>query len=548
MHEALGALGVVTDLEVARQPGWDGWLAMLAESGRATRLSNGLWATAEQFAEWLLLYPDAVAQPAIVPPAEHLLPTGHAGQALHALLRARLGGLGPATAASLAVQLQRPLPEIDAALVALQTEGDVLQGRFTPDTSSLEWCERHLLARIHRYTLRRLRQEIEPVEPRDFARFLFDWQQVGQGQRRQGPEALPAVLAQLEGYEAAAGIWEAEILPARLSDYASPWLDELCTAGRIAWTRLRPGATGTRGGGSLRGTPVLLLPRRHVAVWSRVAPGRDDAPPLGSRAQRLLDHLQAHGASFFDEMLHGTRLLQSELEEALAELVVRGRASCDSFAGLRALMVPPSKRAPKRSRHRVHRPLFGIEDAGRWALLHETDSPTVLAEADLEHVVKTLLRRYGVIAWRLLEREAAWLPRWRDLVRVCRRLEARGELRGGRFIAGVSGEQFALPEAVVRMREVRRGPPDTALLCLAAADPANLLGSLLPGPSLPRVPGSRVLYRDGLPVATLAAGVVTALVPMTAALQREAERALTMDSAARSLLGVDLLRDALRIP
>jgi ATP-dependent Lhr-like helicase len=206
-----------------------------------------------------------------------------------------------------------------------------------------------------------------------------------------------------------------------------------------------------------RGLEPVGLPDETVVVsspsnawhWPR------SMEPLGWRAQRQADFLSAHGTSFFDEMLQGTRLLPVELEEALAELVVRGRANCDSFGGLRALMVPTSKRAP--GRHgRIRRPLFGVEDAGRWSLVRAQPSNEAADEEDVEHVVRTLLRRYGVITWRLLEREAAWLPRWRDLVPVCRRLEARGELRGGRFIAGVSGEQFALPEAFARMRELRR--------------------------------------------------------------------------------------------
>jgi ATP-dependent Lhr-like helicase len=547
MHEALSLLGVATDAEVTHNEGWAGWLEALAGSGRATRLSVrtpaggsvGLWTTAERLAEARALYPEAPALPPIEPPAEFAAVAGSRDDLLRELLRSRLGGLGPVTAPALAAQLGLAPAEIEHALLALQTEGTVLQGRFTPGAATLEWCERHLLARIHRYTLRRLRREIEPVEPRDFARFLFDWQQVGPAHQVQGPEALPAVLALLEGYEAPAGQWEAEILPARVSDYASAWLDDLCTAGRITWTRLRP-ATGS-GGASLRTTPVLLLPRRSAAVWARVAPAPADDSEPGSRAKRLLEFLSAHGASFFDDMQHGTRLLKTELEEALAELVVRGRAGCDSFAGLRALMLPASKRSPgsARARHRPHRPLSGIEDAGRWSLLRQPPAADAAAQDDVEHVVKALLRRYGVICWRLLEREAAWLPRWRDLVRVCRRLEARGELRGGRFIAGVSGEQFALPEAVARMREVRRQPPQHALVCLAAADPANLLGTLLPGPRLPRTAGSRVLYRDGLPVATLVAGEVAMLVPMEPQQRVEAERTLLLDPALRSTVRAD---------
>ena len=541
MHEALITLGVATDAEAAGNEGWTGWLAALARAGRATRLtvslsvgkSVGLWTAAERLAEARVVYPGATAEPPIEPPAEFALAAGSRDDLLRELLRSRMGCLGPVSAPTLAAQLGVAHAEIDHALLSLQTEGTVLQGRFTPQAATLEWCERHLLARIHRYTLKRLRREIEPVEPRDFARFLFDWQQAGAGHQVEGPEALPAVLASLEGYEAPAGQWEAEILPARVRDYASTWLDDLCTAGRMTWTRLRPATGG--GGASLRTTPVLLLPRRSAAVWARVAPAPADDTELGSRAKRLLDFLSTHGASFFDDMQQGTRLLKTELEEALAELVVRGRAGCDSFAGLRALMLPASKRSPSsaRARHRPHRPLSGIEDAGRWSLVRPAPAADVSAQEDVEHVVKALLRRYGVICWRLLEREAAWLPRWRDLVRVCRRLEARGELRGGRFIAGVSGEQFALPEAVARMREVRRQPPQPALVCLAAADPANLLGTLLPGPKLPRTAGSRVLVRDGLPVATLVAGEVVMLVPMEAQERVEAERTLRLDPELR---------------
>ena len=540
MHEALTSLGLVTTREAKDNAGWAAHLAALALTGRATRLSINLWTAAERLAEARVLYPQAGAEPAIEPPADYAHCSPDRELVLCDLLRARLGGLGPVTVEELAAQLQIDASEIEHALLSLQTEGAVLQGRFTPDAASVEWCERHLLARIHRYTLKRLRQEIEPVEPRQFVRFLFDWQQVGAAHQVEGPDVLPAVLASLEGYEAPAAQWEAEILPTRMRGYESGWLDDLCTAGRTTWARLRPSTTTGYGNvASLRATPILLLPRRTAAVWRRVAPSPTQESPMSSRAQRLFDHLAKHGALFFDEMLQGTRLLQSELEDALAELVVRGRATCDSFAGLRALMRPTSKRIPRRSKYRPHRPLFGIEDAGRWSLLpREASSDTGMSQEDVEHVARTLLRRYGVITWRLLEREAAWLPPWRDLVRVCRRLEARGELRGGRFIAGVSGEQFALPEAVVRMREVRRLPPDVTMVCLAAADPANVLGTLLPGPRLPRVGGSRVLFRDGIPIATLVAGAQKMLVPMSPTERHEAGQALALESGLRMLRSV----------
>lgn len=549
MHEALTGLGVITDEEAAANEGWAGWLGELARATRATRLSpssgGGLWVAAERLASARMPYPDAPLQPAIEPPPEYARAEESREDALRELLRSRMTGLGPTRASALAAHLRLPRPQVDAALLALQSEGYIMQGRFTPAASAqaapdgIEWCERHLLARIHRYTLRRLRREIEPVEPRDFARFLFAWQHVSPAARVSGPEALAGVLGQLEGYEAPAGLWEAELLPARVNDYAPAWLDDLCTAGRTLWTRLRPVAGEARAGGSLslRATPILLLPRRAAALWTRLAPAPADDAGLSSRARRLAAYLAEHGASFFDEMVEGTRLLRAELEDALSELVVRGRAHCDSYAGLRALLVPPSKRASPGTRHRRRSALFGIEDAGRWSLVRQAGpaaEPSRAAAAEsAEAVARILLRRYGVVCWRMLEREAAWLPPWRDLVRACHRLEARGEIRGGRFIAGLSGEQFALPEAIASMRQLRRQPADDSLVCLAATDPANLLGTVLPGPKLPRVAGSRVLYRDGVPVATVAAGQVEFLVPMDADARQAASRALALEPPPR---------------
>ncbi|MDP9899079.1 DEAD/DEAH box helicase [Variovorax ginsengisoli] len=550
MHEALGMLGAVSDDEVTAQADWKKWLTALAKAGRATRLllegkgrsARGLWVSAERLPLLQAIAPEAPMQPAITAPADAERPDDR-DAALRELLRSRLGGLGPVTVAQLAAPLFFPVADVEAALLALQAEGSVLQGRFTPGTDSIEWCERHLLARIHRYTLKRLRREIEPVEPRDFVRFLFEWQHVGAASRVSGPEALSGVLSQLEGYEAPAPLWEAEVLPARVTDYAGAWLDDLCTAGRVLWTRLRPNTTsveGRKGAGSLslHATPVVLLPRRSAALWTALAPAPIDDDNLGSRASRVADYMKQHGACFFDEIAGGTRLLPVEIEEALTELVAKGRVRCDSYAGLRALLVPASKRASADTRRRRRVPLFGIEDAGRWTLVRPpsaSESANPGSAEAIEQVVHVLLRRYGVICWRLLEREAAWLPPWRDLVRVCRRLEARGEIRGGRFIAGVSGEQFALPEAVASMRRVRREPHDGAFIALAASDPANLLGTIVNGPKVPRVAGSRVLWRDGVPVATSIAGEVALLEALDAAEAQAARRALALDPSLRFL-------------
>jgi ATP-dependent helicase Lhr and Lhr-like helicase len=550
MHEALTGLGAITEEEAARHSDWLAWLTTLAESGRVTTLSaktadTSLWVTAEQLPQITALYPGARCQPDIAAPAEFAQVAWTREDALRELLRSRLTALGPTPVAELSDPLRLPRAEVEAALLALQAEGYVMQGRFTPDAltpdaPAEEWCERHLLARIHRYTLKRLRREIEPVEPRDFARFLFDWQRVSESTRVSGPEALSGVLAQLEGFEAPAATWEMELLPTRVKDYAISWLDDLCTAGRTLWTRLRPNTSdsGARSGGSLRSTPILLLPRRTASLWTRLAPAASEESGVSSRAQRVADYLAQHGASFFDEIADGAHLLRTELEDALAELVIRGRVHCDSYAGLRALLVPASKRSPSSSRHRRRVALFGIQDAGRWALIRPPVAGASGGDGNknpeaIEHIARTLLRRYGVVCWRLLEREAAWLPPWRDLVRVYHRLEARGEIRGGRFIAGIPGEQFALPDAVGLMRQIRRRPLDGGFVRLAASDPANLLGTLIPGTKVPRIPGARVLYRDGVPIAIHTGGQVEFLTALTASEQQAAQRALTSDSLPR---------------
>jgi ATP-dependent Lhr-like helicase len=543
MHEALQALGFVTAAEADANASWNGWLLALAKDQRATRVggeAGGLWTCAERLPQLRVVFPDAPLSPPIVSPPGWEVTEHTRDSSVVELIRARLGGLGPATVAALAQALPVPRAEIDVALLQLEGEGVAMQGRFTTNEAAaeIEWCERHLLARIHRYTLAKLRKEIEPVEPREFMRFLCDWQKVSKGTQVSGPEALAGVLAQLEGYEAPAAAWEGELLPTRVSDYSIAWLDDQCTAGRTLWTRLRAAsvdAEAARAPASVRTTPIVLLPRRHAGHWTSLTSGAD-AAPLSSRAQRVLDHLGSHGASFFDDLVDGARLLQAELEDALAELVARGRIHCDSFAGLRALLIPASRRTGGRRGGR-RASLFGLQDAGRWAAVPVAVEPSrVVATGTAEHVARTLLRRYGVVCWRLLEREAAWLPPWRELVRVLHRLEARGEIRGGRFIAGLSGEQFALPEAIALMRQVRRRARDGAFVCVSAADPLNLAGTLLPGEKVPRLPGARLLLRDGLVVATLVAGNIE-FVCITPAEQAEARRLLLRDEPSHRLQG-----------
>jgi ATP-dependent Lhr-like helicase len=535
MHDALMGLGCVTAQEALANDGWPDLLRRLAKDHRATRIDVGasLWFAAERLPQAQVLHPGVKHSPAIEAPAEFALKPWSRDDALVELLRSRLTGLGPTTAMTLSDALALPQLDIDMALMKLEGEGYVMRGRFTAGAQVDEWCERHLLARIHRYTIGRLRKEIEPVAAHDFMRFLFDWQRVSKATRVSGPEALVGVLAQLEGFEAPAGAWEGELLPARVSDYSISWLDDLCTAGRITWTRLRGAPADTTGSGPVRATPIALLPRRQLALWTNVTAGqRDDQGPLSSRAEKVVESLREHGASFFDELVGDTHLLRTEMEDALAELVARGRVHCDSFAGLRALLVPASKRPSPFARRGRRAALFGIEDAGRWTLARSArladdngQKPRLEPEA-IEHIARTLLRRYGVVCWRLLEREAAWLPSWRELLRVYHRLEARGEIRGGRFIAGLSGEQFALPEAVGALRHVRRQAPDGALLALSASDPLNLVGTVLPGSKVPRLPGARVLYRDGIALGALVAGNVELLTALSPQEERDVRRIL----------------------
>ncbi|WP_454913817.1 DEAD/DEAH box helicase [Stutzerimonas chloritidismutans] len=532
LHEALTALGCIAEAETAAQPQWSEWLAELARGGRATRMEVAhdrvLWLPLERLMLLRAVYPQAPFQPHLQAPGGYDQPIEEEA-ALVELIRARLSGFGPLPVALIARPLALPASAVAAALVRLESQGYVMRGRFSAGAVEEEWCERHLLARIHRYTVKRLRREIEPVERVDFMRFLADWQHLSATTRMQGREALATVVEQLEGFQAAAAAWEADLLPARLKDYGGTWLDELCRSGRIVWTRLAGRLRAS--GGPVRGTPIVLLPRRQLPTWYALASDAP-APELSSRAQRVFECLNAQGALFFDELQHDAHLLRSELEDALGELVAVGLVNADSFAGLRALLAPASKRSRTARRSRGGAFIGGMDDAGRWALVRksgageEARTPAFDAEA-LEHIARVLLRRYGVVCWRLLAREADWLPPWRDLLRVYHRLEARGEIRGGRFVAAVAGEQFALPEALGLLREVRKRPLTGEMLAVSAVDPFNQLGTLLPGARVPALAANRILFRDGLPVAVLAAGKPQWLVELDEDAQREARRLLT---------------------
>ncbi len=546
LHDALLWLGFLTPAEIERNPAWPALLRALEGDGRVVRVSlngadNELTFAAERREWFAALHPTGRFSP-----AEPTLAAGRTWsgeEALIEVVRGRLTGLGPTTEAQLSGSLGLPRIQLDAALAALQSEGFAMRGRFSPGAEQEEWCERRLLARIHRYTVKRLRAEVSPVQTRDLLRFLAEWQRVAPSSRMQGPDAVAQILSQLEGFETPAAAWESEILPSRITEYDPAWLDEQCRSGRFVWVRLAPrSGDSARRAGPVRATPIVLLARRNLRFWAALA----DLPQperLSARAQAVSQYLSEHGASFFDEIADHARLLPTQVEDALAELVAFGLVNSDSFAGLRALLVPAERRAKARGSRRLGRAaLYGMADSGRWSLVRSAE-PAERGEA-VEHLVRTLLRRWGVLFFRLLAREAGWLPPWREILMCCRRLEARGEIRGGRFVAGFPGEQYAAPEAIGLLRDLRRqggslqdaagmgeafsagtreafssAGPDLALgrqilsnsLALSAADPLNLVGIVTPGARLAALTGNRLLYRDGLPAAVLAAGEVTLL-------------------------------------
>ncbi|HEX4186122.1 MAG TPA: helicase-related protein, partial [Stellaceae bacterium] len=540
LHDALAWLGFLSAEEAEAQPGWTEWLAQLARDRRITRLTvpqARLWIAAERLPQFQALWPGARSDPAITAPVEYSEREWSPQEALIDILRGRLEGLGPATASAQAAPLGFGPEDIAAGLAALEAEGFALRGRFTGSAAGEEWCERRLLARIHRYTVGRLRAEIQPVAAIEFLRFLFGWQRVSPDSRMEGPDAVEILVRQLEGFEAPAGAWETEILPARLSGYEPSWLDDQCLSGRIAWARLRPRSVrpngSERSAAPVRSTPITLLARRYAPLWASLSATGDPVVALSSRAEAVADYIRRYGASFFDELVEGTGLLRPQVEEALAELVASGLVNSDSFAGLRALLVPADRRGNGRRRRAA---LFRMDDAGRWALPRRAPPLPEVKPAAVEHLARTLLLRYGVVFWRLIEREAPWLPPWRDLLRVYRRLEARGEIRGGRFVAGFSGEQFALPDAVGMLREIRRKPPSDDWISLSGADPLNLAGILTPGPKLAALTGNRLLYCDGLPVALLAGGEVQFLTSLDPAIQWEARKTLLRGAVPASLI------------
>jgi len=533
LHDALMTCGLLTMDELA---GFDpAWLRALVETGRATVVEPPATAiqgaavrlaiAVERLPEWRALHPSAV-DPAVAIPAARAAHVWAPAAAAIELVRSRLTITGPVTTDALARTIGVPSSDLDESLLALEAEGVVLRGRFTPGAAAgtVEWCDRALLARIHRYTLNRLRAEIEPVTPADFMRFLFTWQYVEDSARLTGPDGLRQVLERLDGFEAPAAAWERALLPSRMDRYEPSMLDVLCLSGEVGWARLSsPGMLKTASV-----TPIALLTGDHGDAWQqRREDGEAADAGITDDARVVRDLLRARGASFFKDLMAALPFDADRMRQALSVLVAAGLVTSDGFAGLRMLVAASQGRVLPDDRR--------ASLAGRWSVRAENRAP-MSRDAAIEQQAWTLLRRYGVVFRRLLIRETTAAP-WRDLTRVCRRLEARGEIRGGRFVSGMAGEQFALPDAVPVLREVRRTPASGTIYSISTADPLNLSGIVTAGARLRAASRNRVAYRNGVPVAALENQVFRALVPLDAAETAAASSALSSKRTVRPHLG-----------
>ncbi len=500
-HDVLLQLGLFPLGDAAHLP------ALAAQSRAAQHLHFAY--AAERVPVVQALYPDAklalTALPGDLPIDREL--------AARQVVRGWMEVLGPVTTPELMARLGLSRYDIEAALAKLESLGQVLRGQFRPipPTDETEWCDRRLLQRIHRLTVGRLRKEIEPLSQQDFMRFLFRWHHVDAESRLRGPAGLAKITGLLQGWEAPAAAWERELFPARMRQYLGEWLEDACFSGDVAWGRLTLKEPKTPPG-QRRGvefSPVetprrtvqgraasLTFARRADLEWLLQAarPGAvlADGPrpwpgDLTHAATDVLKVLERRGASFFNELQSGSRRLPVEVEDALWELLSRGLVTADAVQNLRVLQSPKLR---KRQRATMR------GGPGRWFILQPQDpmEPGVLEEK----LAWQFLHRYGVVFRDLVAREAL-APPWRDLLQLYRRFEARGEVRGGRFLHGFAGEQFALPEALEIARAVRRAPHDGQTVRIAAVDPLNLTGVVTPGARVSSMLGRSVYYVDGVP-------------------------------------------------
>ncbi len=504
------------------------WFATLFDSGRAARATVStnavddtggtgggveLWCTTERRSWVEAAFPGVVLHPDRAPDAPSGAEVPDADVVAGEAVRGHLEVTGPVTVPALAARTGLAASRVRVGLGRLEAEGFAMRGCFDPGVEEEQWCARRLLARIHAYTQHRLKREIEPVTAQELVRFLLRWQHAAPGAQRQGRAGVLAVVDQLQGFEIPAGAWEEAILPTRVEGYQHRWLEDLCHSGELAWGRLslRPAdAEGTERRGSAtpsRATPVTFALREDLPWLLRAARG-DAVPaePAHGAARDVLDALRSRGAMFHSELRNATGRLPVEVEEGLWDLVARGIVTADGFQAVRSLL--SARQAWKRRQRHEQRlragarrsPTWREGGEGRWVLL-PTGTPDEEIDRDTlaEHVAGQLLARWGVVFWDLMARENLALP-WREVVWALRRLEARGLVRGGRFVTGPAGEQYALPEAVEELRRVRRTERGGQTVRLNAADPLNLVGIILPGARVAAVRTNSITYRDGLPV------------------------------------------------
>ena len=490
---------------------WEPHYPRLAQQGRvikATANNSSYWVATERAQIFRLLFPSTSFSNA-APELEAC--TSEASRssitnrddALLALITGWMAHLGPTTADQLGVTLGLPASEIEKALLRMEASGAILRGKFTdPKIDATEWCERRLLARIHRLTVATLRKQIEPVTPAQFMRWLLRWQHVDTSAQLQGERGTLDIVKQLQGFEVPANSWERHVLGRRIANYDPKWLDQLCLTGAVGWGRLspHPATLEDSAAGKRRVIPTSVAPItffvREESAWMSPSPHRanEDQPDRGlsDGAKQVLNFLRQRGASFFADIVRGTEKLKAEIETALWELVAAGFVTADGFDNLRSLIDP--KRRSGQGHGRTARPRHS---SGRWALLHS--DPEQDRNRAVEATCWMLLKRYGVVFRDLLARESN-LPKWRELQIAFRRLEDRGEIRGGRFVDGFLSEQFALPVAVESLRATRRTPASGEIVTISAADPLNLIGILVPGERVPAISGKSVSFRDGVPL------------------------------------------------
>jgi ATP-dependent Lhr-like helicase len=492
LHDLLSSL-----IAVRRREDWRPLWLELEERGRVRALTHEgteMWCTAETFT-------DAVSALG-----------GEDDGAAARMVRGHLELSGITTEEGLAEVTGLRPSRVAVALAVLENEGQALQGRYSQDASSTEWVARRLLARMHSYSRRSRRESVQPATAQDFMRFLLRWQHVAPGTQLAGETGLITVIEQLQGFEAAAVSWEPELLGRRLRHYDPSWLDRLCHDGDVAWLRLTPKARPDAGPPAVpsKATPISVVFRADLGWLLEAARSATPAPePSVGATSEIIETLRRKGASFASELGAELHRLPEDIERGLWDGVARGLIMCDGFAAIRARVGGSrSSSAPAMSR-RMSRLARARRDttsgsAGRWSVVPTSGT----AEADhlgagfdredlAEAVAEQLLNRWGVLVRDLALQDSLKIP-WRDLQWALRRLEDRGLVRGGRFVTGFSGEQYALPEAADQLDRVRKTPRTGERVVINATDPLNLVGVVLPGPAVPAVRTNRVVYVDGL--------------------------------------------------